>query len=180
MNVEAILAEADEHRNATAVLSRSFKSHVGLKRELDATVRELQSRVDRFVRHSGEETFQLSSALNQIAAELADLKTHVGELRLACADAQRLCDDARLKRDRLINTLKEIRHETARTTAGMSTYMSRTQLNASALEQRLLVLNSELEELLRERARLYDAQIPNSKCRHCGCREVHTLLALCV
>jgi ABC-type transporter Mla subunit MlaD len=141
------LREANRHRNASARLSRDFKTHAGLKRELDAVAADLQGRVDRFVRHSAEETHQLSIELNDVRSEMRTLEATVAQLRRACLDSERLCEDAALKRDALISQLARVRNETADLTQRMSSYLAATRVSTAPLEEMLRLQDRELEHL---------------------------------
>jgi chromosome segregation ATPase len=152
--VERILREADRHRNATAVLSREFSTHVGLKRELDDTARRLQTRLDVHVRRTAEETHQLTAELRDVKRDYRLLQEEVTDLRLACEHAQRLCLDAKLKRDQLTNHLRGVKAETDSVAAGLALYLDRTKANLEPLERQLIGATADLAALHEERLHL--------------------------
>jgi chromosome segregation ATPase len=153
-DVDIALTETERHRAASAQLSRQYKSHVGLKRELDAQARSLQQRLDRFVRYSAEESHRVASGLTEVGRELQHLYSSVQGMRDACANAERLCQDAQLKRDHLRNSLREIRSETSGLAKGLEDYMLRTQQNAAPLEARLRAAQQTLDALREDRVHL--------------------------
>lgn len=156
--VDAILREANQYRNATAKLSADFKAHAGLKRELDATARDLQSRVDRFVRHSAEETMRLTYGLQMVENEYHGLHVELEHLRHACSQAEKLCVDAKRTRDQLRAHLASVRSETHSIADAMDQYIARTRANIDPLQHKLVELVKELRTLQEEQS-FYDRRL---------------------
>jgi chromosome segregation ATPase len=156
VTAEVSREETEFHRAATARLSREYLHHAGLKRELDAQARSLQEKLDRFVRSTAEETHRVSAGLDAVYSEFRELNDSLRGLREACENAERLCHDARLKRDGLRNSLREVAAETSALKAGLGAYVGRTQENAAPLEARLRGAEEELASLADERARLHN------------------------
>lgn len=149
--VRKTLKKADAERSATARLSRQYNIISLERRALERQTKEVQNEVDRFVRHSAEETHRLNSGLQRMQSDAYKVQGEVSRLEQAILDMEDLCHDAAHKNELAMTELTSVKQETEDMAVQLQRFIHSTRSNMQLIQNSLFETETELAELSRAR-----------------------------